>query len=149
MWARLEIQLPLGLRGLVVHQHRDAVRVDAGEIGLDHHLGGGGDDPAVHPPGLEDRDDLLAHARGSAVLQRHCSARMPAALMISAHCADSARIAAPNSCAELPTTSAPRSEIPFCSSGSLRMLTTSVLSFCTLSSGVAIGASRPNQLVSA
>src|SRR5439155_9627117 len=114
-----------GFRSFVVHQHRDAVRVDAGEIGLDHDLGGGGDDLRVHAPRTENRHDLLAHARRGAVLKRHCSARMPAALMISAHCADSAPIAAPNSCAELPTTSAPRSEILFCSSPSLRMPTTS------------------------
>src|SRR5439155_18115648 len=123
--------------------------IDAGEIGLDHDFRGGGHDVAVHAPGFEDRDDLPAHARGVAVLQRHCSTRMPAALMISAHCADSARIAAPNSCGELPITSAPRSEIFFCSSGSFSMPMTSVLSFCSLSSGVPIGASRPNQLVSA
>ena len=38
---RLEVELALAARVVVVHQHRDAVRVDARQVGLDHHLGGG------------------------------------------------------------------------------------------------------------
>src|SRR4051812_13899962 len=126
---RFEIELALRLGALVVHEHRDAVGVDAGEVRLDHHLGGGAHELRVHAPGPEDGDDLLAHALcGAELLRAHSSTRMPAALITSAHCADSARIAAPNSSAELPTTSAPRSAIFFCSSSCLRIFKTSPFS---------------------
>src|SRR6185503_748385 len=131
-------------RFVVIHQHRHAVRVDAHQVGLDHHFGGGAHQVGVHAPGAEDRDDLRAHPlRGNV----H-SGRMFALLMISAHCADSARIHAPNSSGEFPTTSAPMSwtfrRIP--SSFSTR--TTSAWSCSRTSFGVPAGASRPNQLVS-
>src|SRR5207237_1314957 len=142
----LQIQFALGLRVLVVHQHRHAVRVDAGEIGLDHHLRGDARELTIHSPRRKQRDDLLADALDGDV---HCSARMFAALMISAHCADSARVAAPNSSGELPTTSAPRSVMRFFTSGSLSTRITSAWIFKTVSFGVAAGARRPKQLVSA
>jgi hypothetical protein len=49
---------------LVHHQHRDAVRIDAHEVGLDHRLDGGPKLPLAHAPGAEDQRDLLAERRG-------------------------------------------------------------------------------------
>src|SRR5437867_5083660 len=141
-----QIQFAPGFRVLVVHQHRHAVRVDAGEIGLDHHLGGDARELRIHPPRRQQRDDLLADALDGDV---HSSAWMFATLMISAHCADSARMAAPKSSGELPTTSAPSSVMRFFASGSRSTRITSAWIFKTVSFGVAAGASRPNQLVSA
>ena len=64
-------------RFLVEHQHRDAVRVDAGEIGVGHDVGGGADDVVGHSPGAQDFADLavdrfsrVSH-RADKLLPRH------------------------------------------------------------------------------
>src|SRR5205823_2161273 len=80
------------------------VRIDAGEVGLHHRIGRDPHEVRFHAPRREQRLDLAADLVGGDL---HQSVLMFAALMISAHCADSARIAAPNSSGVLPTTSAP------------------------------------------
>ncbi len=61
---RRRVELIEAERFLVEHEHRDAVRVDAGEIGVGHDVGGGAHDVGRHPPGGQHFADLAENRLG-------------------------------------------------------------------------------------
>lgn len=72
---------------VVDRQHRDAVGVDAGEVGVEHHLGADLSGPRIGPERAHDLQDLLPGRGGGEALFAHrfvsCHASSPEASTIS------------------------------------------------------------------
>jgi hypothetical protein len=56
------------------------MRVDAGQIGIEHHLGGDVDQLWVHLPGAKDGDNLFSNAAGGKI---HCVSSSGAILTVT------------------------------------------------------------------
>src|SRR5215470_14513655 len=60
---RAHVEAACAKLAVVGGQHRDAVRVNAAQVRLEHHLGGGGGVRLRHAPGAKDGHELLADLR--------------------------------------------------------------------------------------
>ena len=65
--ARREIEAAFAALRLVGHEHRDAVRVDTDQIGLEHHIRRRCGEIVGHAPRLQDEIDLFAHPLGPCI----------------------------------------------------------------------------------